>query len=524
MTIKAIRRIIMLQDSDYRLVLFDDLSEQDWLSLSMFDRHVTGENRPLRHLLSLENSCTAAIFNEKVDFIDLNECMGYGNVREMAGGFVRRLLVGPLFAKSKDIAQSLLKAVLKKYYNPSEDFDFDPDCFAIYRRNVHFLVPEDNPKIIDILELLRGKEGTIVQFFVSSHSMNPSLFIHLIALLHLSISISCTPLDNGVEGEPEIECGPTSITVNFNTRNMFNGHVYAKPHFLTKVDRSYRVSCFYVEAQRKVNSQMDIAELNTAAITGTVPMPICQYEILDGGPTGAPVAFGNVGQQVYHKWSCISEHANIFCMTVHSCFVDDGKGEKVSILTSKGCALDRFILGNLEYVNDLIAGQECPRPSCLEQNVFHPLVVDNESKLQRVEDGLTYTVDSLKASTPHLALPPTLKTEIFTERTTNEIYKEVPIIRGIPIHPAIHNSVINSGGNLPQGIGIFNKSRKQRSTVMNINHTMDVRTELFTVDFDIHCAILTKVMHMQLAKSSQFEKNLLEDNGEKYLPCYKRHA
>jgi hypothetical protein len=30
-------------------------------------------------------------------------------------------------------------------------------------------------------------------------------------------------LNLGVEGEPEIECGPTSITVNFNTRNPFEG-------------------------------------------------------------------------------------------------------------------------------------------------------------------------------------------------------------------------------------------------------------------------------------------------------------
>lgn len=29
-------------------------------------------------------------------------------------------------------------------------------------------------------------------------------------------------------GEPEIECGPTSITINFNTRNAFEGHVYVK--------------------------------------------------------------------------------------------------------------------------------------------------------------------------------------------------------------------------------------------------------------------------------------------------------
>lgn len=35
--------------------------------------------------------------------------------------------------------------------------------------------------------------------------------------------IRTIPVDNGVEGEPEIECGPTAITVNFNTRNPFEG-------------------------------------------------------------------------------------------------------------------------------------------------------------------------------------------------------------------------------------------------------------------------------------------------------------
>ena len=36
------------------------------------------------------------------------------------------------------------------------------------------------------------------------------------------------PVDNGVEGDPEIECGPSSITINFNTQNNFEGHVYVK--------------------------------------------------------------------------------------------------------------------------------------------------------------------------------------------------------------------------------------------------------------------------------------------------------
>lgn len=45
----------------------------------------------------------------------------------------------------------------------------------------------------------------------------------LLSVLILISAANAIPVDNGVEGEPEIECGPTSITVNFNTRNPFEG-------------------------------------------------------------------------------------------------------------------------------------------------------------------------------------------------------------------------------------------------------------------------------------------------------------
>uniref|UniRef100_A0A1I8EY59 Cuticlin protein n=1 Tax=Wuchereria bancrofti TaxID=6293 RepID=A0A1I8EY59_WUCBA len=221
------------------------------------------------------------------------------------------------------------------------------------------------------------------------------------------------PVDNGVEvssnthsfiGEPEIECGPTSITINFNTRNAFEGHVYVKglydqegcrndeggrqvagislpfdscnvartrslnprgifvtttvvisfhPLFVTKVDRAYRVQCFYMEADKTVSTQIEVSEITTAFQTQIVPMPI-----LDGGPTGQPIQFATIGQPVYHKWTCDSETVDTFCAVVHSCFVDDGNGDTVEILNADGCALDKYLLNNLEYPTDLMAGQE----------------------------------------------------------------------------------------------------------------------------------------------------------------------
>jgi len=126
-------------------------------------------------------------------------------------------------------------------------------------------------------------------------------------------------------------------------------------------------------------------------------------QILEGGPTGQPIQFATIGQQVYHKWTCDSETVDTFCAVVHSCVVDDGNGDTVQILNEEGCALDKFLLNNLEYPTDLSAGQEahvykyadrsqlfyqcqisitikepnseCPRPKCAEPTGFNAVKV-----------------------------------------------------------------------------------------------------------------------------------------------------
>uniref|UniRef100_A0A0M3IRQ3 ZP domain-containing protein n=1 Tax=Ascaris lumbricoides TaxID=6252 RepID=A0A0M3IRQ3_ASCLU len=131
-----------------------------------------------------------------------------------------------------------------------------------------------------------------------------------------------------------------------------------KFQFLTKVDRVYNIQCFYMEADKTVNQQIEVAELATALVSMFLPMPICRYEILSGGPDGTPVFFAIVGQQVYHKWTCDSEYQDTFCMVVHSCIVDDGRGKQVEMIDANGCAIDKHVLANLDYPTDLMAAQE----------------------------------------------------------------------------------------------------------------------------------------------------------------------
>ncbi|GMR60587.1 hypothetical protein PMAYCL1PPCAC_30782 [Pristionchus mayeri] len=283
------------------------------------------------------------------------------------------------------------------------------------------------------------------------------LILVFLALLPLVCSI---PVDNEVVGEPEIECGPTSITINANVRNEFTGHVYVKglyndatcrndatgsqiatislpfdicnvqrtrslnprgifvsttvvisfhPQFVTKVDRAYRIQCFYMESDKTVSQDIAVSDLTTGFATVAVPMPVCRYDILEGGPNGEPINFALVGQQVYHKWTCESETVDTFCMVVHSCTVDDGNGDTIQILDDKGCALDKFVLNNLEYPADLVAGQEahvykyadreqlfyqcqisitikepngeCARPECAEPTGFNAVSVNGANGL-----------------------------------------------------------------------------------------------------------------------------------------------
>ncbi|VDM58500.1 unnamed protein product [Angiostrongylus costaricensis] len=164
--------------------------------------------------------------------------------------------------------------------------------------------------------------------------------------------------------------------------------------FVTKIDKSYKVQCFYAETVRTVTQNLNVSErkemqknvlviigdeeaatarrpssvfyddtqkLAEDTLTSNAPLPECRYQVLDGGKGGSPLTFASVGQVVYHEWTCDPEgklsEDSPFCATVHSCNVKEDGGREVLLLDENGCAVDRYLLNNLDYTSDLTGGQ-----------------------------------------------------------------------------------------------------------------------------------------------------------------------
>uniref|UniRef100_A0A0K0FUC8 ZP domain-containing protein n=1 Tax=Strongyloides venezuelensis TaxID=75913 RepID=A0A0K0FUC8_STRVS len=213
---------------------------------------------------------------------------------------------------------------------------------------------------------------------------------------------STNALDNAVTGEPIVECLEDRVKLTFRTEKPFGGRIFVKgmidsqecvktfngnsknaidfevlngecnmrrsrkigpdqrgveqavtviisfhDTFITKVDKAYRTTCFYMETDRVVTNSVDVSALPTTEITDTAKMPICTYSVRRGSVTGAIVTYATVGEPVFHVWECDSD---MFSMLVHSCFVDDGDGNsRKTIIDEHGCSTDTLILPELTY-------------------------------------------------------------------------------------------------------------------------------------------------------------------------------
>ncbi|EPB80567.1 hypothetical protein ANCCEY_00281 [Ancylostoma ceylanicum] len=154
----------------------------------------------------------------------------------------------------------------------------------------------------------------------------------------------------------------------------FSGGQVVLQMFVTKIDKSYRVQCFYAETAKTVTQNLEVSEGKEmqknvlviigdeeAAHEGRPSNVLHEWDtlldrVLSGGKNGTPLKFASVGQQVYHEWTCDPEgkltEDSSFCATVHSCNVKEDGGREVQLLDENG-----YLLNNLEYTSDLTGGQ-----------------------------------------------------------------------------------------------------------------------------------------------------------------------
>ncbi|PAV62263.1 hypothetical protein WR25_09367 [Diploscapter pachys] len=201
-------------------------------------------------------------------------------------------------------------------------------------------------------------------------------------------------------GTPDIICGPDRIGVRASTKEPFDGYVFncrAGPEsfddarsigltipfsscnvhryrslnpkgifvevtfvfmfhqlFMTKSDQTIKLQCFYMEAQKPVTVPLSVSMITTQFREQIYQMPVCTYTLRKDSPDGEIIKFASLGEKVYHRWECEEvEQKDTFGMLVHSCYVDNGFGDRVDVLDENGCGLDFVILRTPEYDSSL---------------------------------------------------------------------------------------------------------------------------------------------------------------------------
>uniref|UniRef100_A0AC35U0V5 G_PROTEIN_RECEP_F1_2 domain-containing protein n=1 Tax=Rhabditophanes sp. KR3021 TaxID=114890 RepID=A0AC35U0V5_9BILA len=215
-------------------------------------------------------------------------------------------------------------------------------------------------------------------------------------------------IDNDVSNQPEVDCNIDSINVLFKTQKPFSGRVYVDgetydkacvksftdleagsgldslegfsfkipfgacnmrrqrtlsprgvsfsfsvivsfhPVFVTQSDKAFKVKCFFMEAVKAVDASIEVSKLTTQLVENTFRLPDCSYS-LRHSVDGAPLEFANVGQPVTHVWQCSQIAGYVYGMLIHSCFVEDGSGNRFELVDNKGCAIDHYLLSELQY-------------------------------------------------------------------------------------------------------------------------------------------------------------------------------
>uniref|UniRef100_A0A1I7XEP5 ZP domain-containing protein n=1 Tax=Heterorhabditis bacteriophora TaxID=37862 RepID=A0A1I7XEP5_HETBA len=75
---------------------------------------------------------------------------------------------------------------------------------------------------------------------------------------------------------------------------------------------------------------------------------MCLYQLKDG-LEGPSLKFAQVGQEVTHLWHCDDSVSLVYGILIHSCFADDGQGNKFQLVDDRGCSTDPWLLPQIQY-------------------------------------------------------------------------------------------------------------------------------------------------------------------------------
>ncbi|KAI3409980.1 hypothetical protein GPALN_006346 [Globodera pallida] len=120
------------------------------------------------------------------------------------------------------------------------------------------------------------------------------------------------------------------------------------PIFLTGIDRAFNIRCFFTEAVRSIDASMDVSPLSTSVVERQFALPQCSYH-LRHGVDGPFLKYASIGEPVTHVWQCDPVAGWLYGVLIHSCFVDDGRGNRFDLVDDRGCVTDRSLLADIQY-------------------------------------------------------------------------------------------------------------------------------------------------------------------------------
>ena len=115
------------------------------------------------------------------------------------------------------------------------------------------------------------------------------------------------------------------------------------PLFVTGLDRAFHIRCFFTEAVKALEFNIEVSRMTTRLVERRFGLPECKYE-LRRKFDGPVLKFANIGDPVTHVWQCDPLAGLVYGILIHSCFVDDGNGNRFLLLDDRGCAVDNFLL------------------------------------------------------------------------------------------------------------------------------------------------------------------------------------